>query len=403
MMSRVYDVVIVGGGSAGSRAGQPAERRPVDAGARARGGASRPTVGRVRADAGGADAADRQPLLRLEVRVRARAAPRRPAHLPRQGQGARRLVEHQRDDLPARQPARLRAVGRRSRHGVGGTTPTACRTSGGWRTAWRRQPTTRSAATAARSCWSAGRRRARCSAPSSRRSSRPGHRLTDDVNGYRQEGFAAFDRNVHRGRRLSAARAYLHPVMGRENLDVVTRAMVTRLVVDGDRVTGVEYTRPGRRHERVTCGEVILCGGAFNSPQLLQVSGIGDAEHLRSVGVDVRHHLPGVGRAPAGPPRGVRAARQHAAGVAEPVAAEVALAVDRHAVAGPARTGRLQPLRGRRLHPQQRRRRLPEPDVPLPADRRPLRRFRSGRRARLPGAHRADVLRLAWLGAHPIA
>ena len=72
--------------------------------------------------------------------------------------------------------------------------------------------------------------------------------------------------------------------------------MVTRLVLDGDRVTGVEYTRPGRRHERVTCGEVILCGGAFNSPQLLQVSGIGDAEHLRSVGVDVRHHLPGVGR-----------------------------------------------------------------------------------------------------------
>ena len=83
---------------------------------------------------------------------------------------------------------------------------------------------------------------------------------------------------------------------GPENLDVVTRAMVTRLVLDGDRVTGVEYTRPGRRHERVTCGEVILCGGAFNSPQLLQVSGIGDAEHLRSVGVDVRHHLPGVGR-----------------------------------------------------------------------------------------------------------
>ena len=69
--------------------------------------------------------------------------------------------------------------------------------------------------------------------------------------------------------------------------------MVTRLVIDGDRVTGVEYTRPGRRHERVTAGEVVLCGGAFNSPQLLQVSGIGDAEHLRSVGVEVRHHLPG--------------------------------------------------------------------------------------------------------------
>jgi choline dehydrogenase len=122
-----------------------------------------------------------------------------------------------------------------------------------------------------------------------------GYSLTDDVNGYRQEGFAAFDRNLHRGRRLSAAGAYLHPVRDRPNLDVRCRALVTRLVVDGTRVTGVEYTRPGRRGERVSCGEVILCGGAFNSPQLLQVSGIGDADHLRSVGVTPVHGLPGVG------------------------------------------------------------------------------------------------------------
>jgi choline dehydrogenase len=122
-----------------------------------------------------------------------------------------------------------------------------------------------------------------------------GHPLTDDVNGYRQEGFAAFDRNVHRGRRLSAARAYLHPVMDRPNLDVHCRALVTRLVIDGTRVAGVEYTRPGRRLERAACGEVILCGGAFNSPQLLQVSGVGDADHLRAVGVEPVHHVPGVG------------------------------------------------------------------------------------------------------------
>jgi choline dehydrogenase len=125
-----------------------------------------------------------------------------------------------------------------------------------------------------------------------------GHPLTDDVNGFRQEGFAAFDRNVHRGRRLSAARAYLHPVMGRPNLDVETRAFVTRLVTDSSsgtpRVTGVEYSRRRVRHS-VHAGEVILCGGAFNSPQLLQVSGIGDADHLRSVGVTPVHHLPGVG------------------------------------------------------------------------------------------------------------
>ena len=68
-----------------------------------------------------------------------------------------------------------------------------------------------------------------------------GYALTDDVNGYRQEGFAAFDRNVHRGRRLSAARAYLHPVMSRPNLDVRDRANVTRVLFEGTRAVGVDY------------------------------------------------------------------------------------------------------------------------------------------------------------------
>ncbi len=122
-----------------------------------------------------------------------------------------------------------------------------------------------------------------------------GYPLTDDVNGYRQEGFAKFDRNVHRGRRLSAARAYLHPVMHRKNLDVETLAMVTGLRMEGDRCTGVDYTRAGRLHRSVTAGEVILCGGAFNSPQLLQLAGIGDPEHLRTAGVTTRVELPGVG------------------------------------------------------------------------------------------------------------
>ncbi|MFM7718599.1 MAG: choline dehydrogenase, partial [Actinomycetota bacterium] len=121
-----------------------------------------------------------------------------------------------------------------------------------------------------------------------------GYPLTDDVNGFRQEGFAPFDRNVHRGRRLSAARAYLHPVMGRRNLEVRTRAFARRVVFEGTRAVGVEYERGGRV-EVARAAEVILCGGAINSPQLLQVSGVGDAEHLRSVGVEVVHHLPGVG------------------------------------------------------------------------------------------------------------
>jgi choline dehydrogenase len=122
-----------------------------------------------------------------------------------------------------------------------------------------------------------------------------GYSLTDDVNGYRQEGFAAFDRNVHNGRRLSAARAYLHPVMSRPNLDVKTRAFVTSVLFEGGRAVGVEFTRGRGGPQRVFAGEVILCGGAINSPQLLQLSGVGNADELTPLGVDVVHHLPGVG------------------------------------------------------------------------------------------------------------
>jgi choline dehydrogenase len=122
-----------------------------------------------------------------------------------------------------------------------------------------------------------------------------GYQLTEDVNGYRQEGFAPFDRNIHRGRRLSAARAYLHPVMGRPNLEVQTRAFVTRVLFEGTRAVGVEYTKGRGGPQRVRAGEVILCGGAINSPQILQVSGVGNADELKAPGIDVVHDLPGVG------------------------------------------------------------------------------------------------------------
>jgi choline dehydrogenase len=121
-----------------------------------------------------------------------------------------------------------------------------------------------------------------------------GYPLTDDVNGYRQEGFAPFDRNVHRGRRLSAARAYLHPAMSRRNLTVTTRALVTRVLFEGKRAVGVEY-RHGRQLHQARAGEVILCGGSINTPQLLQLSGVGPAGLLEQVGVPVVHDLPGVG------------------------------------------------------------------------------------------------------------
>ena len=123
-----------------------------------------------------------------------------------------------------------------------------------------------------------------------------GYPLTDDVNGYRQEGFAPFDRNVHNGRRLSAARAYLHPVMSRPNLEVQTRAFVTKIVFEGTRAVGVEYSHGRGEPQRVRAGEVVLCGGAINTPQLLQLSGVGDADDLRPLGIDVVHDLPGVGQ-----------------------------------------------------------------------------------------------------------
>ena len=122
-----------------------------------------------------------------------------------------------------------------------------------------------------------------------------GYAYTPDVNGYRQEGFGPFDRNIHRGRRLSAARAYLHPVMGRKNLTVRTRAFVTRILFDGGRAVGVEYTTGGHTTHRAMGGEVILAGGAINTPQLLQLSGVGAAADLEALGIQCLRDLPGVG------------------------------------------------------------------------------------------------------------
>ena len=122
-----------------------------------------------------------------------------------------------------------------------------------------------------------------------------GYHVTDDVNGYRQEGFAPFDRNIQNGRRLSAARAYLHPVLDRQNLKVVTRVQASRIVFSGTRATGVEFTVAGGSPRAARAGEVIVCAGAFGSPQLLQLSGVGNADELTGLGIDVVADLPGVG------------------------------------------------------------------------------------------------------------
>jgi choline dehydrogenase len=122
-----------------------------------------------------------------------------------------------------------------------------------------------------------------------------GYELTEDVNGYRQEGFAPFDRTIHRGRRLSASQAYLRPIRGRKNLTLRTRTFVTGVVFEGRRAVAVDIERQGGGSERIEGGEIILCGGSINSPQLLQLSGVGRAADLEALGIPVVADVPGVG------------------------------------------------------------------------------------------------------------
>jgi choline dehydrogenase len=122
-----------------------------------------------------------------------------------------------------------------------------------------------------------------------------GYPVTDDFNGERCEGAGFHDLLIKDGRRQSAAAAYLHPASARPNLQVITHAHVRRLVVAGDRCTGVEYEHHGRLEE-LLAGEVIVCAGAIDSPALLLRSGIGPADELRALGIEVVADVPAVGR-----------------------------------------------------------------------------------------------------------
>jgi len=122
-----------------------------------------------------------------------------------------------------------------------------------------------------------------------------GYPLTDDINGYQQEGFGRLDMTVGGGRRCSAANAYLRPAMSRDNLAVRTQALATRIVFDGRRATGVRYRRGGVDHVAQAGREVIVSGGPLNSPQLLKLSGIGPGPELAGHGIGVVQELPGVG------------------------------------------------------------------------------------------------------------
>jgi choline dehydrogenase len=118
----------------------------------------------------------------------------------------------------------------------------------------------------------------------------------EDFNGETQEGAGFFRVTQKRGKRHSTAAAYLKPALNRRNLTVQTYAHTTRVLFEGSRAIGVEYIRNGVRHQARADEEVILCGGTINTPQLLMLSGIGLAAHLRELGIAVVADLPGVGR-----------------------------------------------------------------------------------------------------------
>ncbi|WP_158884327.1 GMC family oxidoreductase [Amycolatopsis anabasis] len=123
-----------------------------------------------------------------------------------------------------------------------------------------------------------------------------GLKRTDDFNGESQEGAGLYQVTCKKGRRWSAADAYLRPALTRPNLTVRTNAHVTRVLLDGTRATGVSYVDSSGERTVHADAEVLLCGGAINSPQLLMLSGIGPAEHLREHGIEVANGLPGVGQ-----------------------------------------------------------------------------------------------------------
>lgn len=118
----------------------------------------------------------------------------------------------------------------------------------------------------------------------------------EDPNGAVQDGFARMEQNTVDGRRSSTARAYLHPAMGRNNLTIETGALSSRIIIENGQAKGVEYVQGGNKKTVWAEGEIILCGGSFNSPQLLMLSGIGPADHLRETGISVVHDMPGVGQ-----------------------------------------------------------------------------------------------------------
>ena len=122
-----------------------------------------------------------------------------------------------------------------------------------------------------------------------------GYAISEDLNGYRQEGFGKFDMTVHLGQRWSAVRAYLDPVRNRRSLSIVKSAAVSRVLFEGRRAVGVEYVVNGETVTVRARRAVVLTSGSINSPKLLKLSGVGPADELRAHGIEVLQDRPGVG------------------------------------------------------------------------------------------------------------
>ena len=122
-----------------------------------------------------------------------------------------------------------------------------------------------------------------------------GYPATNDVNGYQQEGFGVFDMTIWNGRRSSHSVCYLRPILSRSNFKTLTRVLVKKVKMEGNKAVGIEYEHKGTAKIARAHKEVILSAGAINSPQLLMLSGIGNADELKSHDIDVVQHLPGVG------------------------------------------------------------------------------------------------------------
>ncbi|KAK1161393.1 choline dehydrogenase, mitochondrial-like [Acipenser oxyrinchus oxyrinchus] len=123
-----------------------------------------------------------------------------------------------------------------------------------------------------------------------------GYPFTDDMNGFQQEGFGWMDMTVHKGQRWSSASAYLRPALTRPNLKAAVKTLTTRILFEGTKAVGVEYMQKGEKKKVYANKEVIVSGGSINSPQLLMLSGIGNADDLKNLGIPVVSHLPGVGQ-----------------------------------------------------------------------------------------------------------